>query len=249
MVVTGVLLTAGGLSGFGAIANFLSRPILTGYLNGIALTIIAGQLGALFGYKLSRHGFFRTVIEAVSRLKETHAYTFAVGATLLVLLLLILGVSGAYTIAALHQELLTQGIEMGIARAHIKCAGWLRRLGSLLSLENKISSRPFTPAQEYFARMALNIEDLCASLGLRSLAEDPSLRYCKTKDLRPMKHRDQSCLNVLIDALRLSNLKLSRLKQDRWRILPNVLTKVLFDHRFDSCDECLGGRSKSSRRF
>src|SRR6478735_8925242 len=35
--LTGLLCIAGGLSGFGVIANFLSRPILTGYLNGIAL--------------------------------------------------------------------------------------------------------------------------------------------------------------------------------------------------------------------
>ena len=86
---TGVLLMIGGLSGLGAIANFLSRPILTGYLNGIALTIMAGQLGSLLGYKLSPNGFFRTVFEAVSRLKETHGWTFIVGVSLLVLLLLI----------------------------------------------------------------------------------------------------------------------------------------------------------------
>ena len=50
---TGFLLMAGGLAGFGVIANFLSRPILTGYLNGIALSIIAGQLGTLLGFKVS----------------------------------------------------------------------------------------------------------------------------------------------------------------------------------------------------
>src|SRR5215467_3586906 len=42
---TGILCIAGGFVGFGVIANFLSRPILTGYLNGIALSIIVGQLG------------------------------------------------------------------------------------------------------------------------------------------------------------------------------------------------------------
>ena len=45
--VTGLLCIAGGLAGLGVIADFLSRPILTGYLNGIALSIIAGQLGTL----------------------------------------------------------------------------------------------------------------------------------------------------------------------------------------------------------
>lgn len=84
---TGVLCIIGGLAGFGVIANFLSRPILTGYLNGIALTIIAGQLGALFGFRVSPGGFFHIVIEAVSRLNETQIATVVLGVTLLVLIL------------------------------------------------------------------------------------------------------------------------------------------------------------------
>ena len=87
--LTGLLCIAGGLSGLGAIANFLSRPILTGYLNGIALTIIVGQLGALFGFHVIDGGFFRKLIDAVSHLSQTHKPTLLVGVSLLVLLLLI----------------------------------------------------------------------------------------------------------------------------------------------------------------
>src|SRR5262245_53122551 len=83
---TGLLCIAGGLAGLGVIANFLSRPILTGYLNGIALSIIAGQLGTLLGFNVSRAGFFRTVVEAFSRLRETHIATLLVGLSLFVLL-------------------------------------------------------------------------------------------------------------------------------------------------------------------
>src|SRR5262249_52369618 len=68
------------------IANFLSRPILTGYLNGIALSIIAGQLGTLFGFSVMRAGFFRTVADVVSHLGQTHGPTLAVGIALFVLL-------------------------------------------------------------------------------------------------------------------------------------------------------------------
>jgi high affinity sulfate transporter 1 len=85
---TGILCVLGGLAGFGVIANFLSRPILTGYLNGIALTIIAGQLGALFGFSVGSTGFFRTIFHTASRLGETHTPTLILGLTLLVLLLL-----------------------------------------------------------------------------------------------------------------------------------------------------------------
>ena len=87
--LTGLLCIAGGLSGLGVIANFLSRPILTGYLNGIALTIIAGQLGSLFGFSVVDGGFFRKVAGAISHLDQTHLPTLIIGASLLVLLLLL----------------------------------------------------------------------------------------------------------------------------------------------------------------
>ena len=85
---TGVLLILGGLAGAGVIANFLSRPILTGYLNGIALTIIAGQLAALFGFKVAATGFFRTVFHVITQIGETNRATAIVGLSLLLLLLL-----------------------------------------------------------------------------------------------------------------------------------------------------------------
>src|SRR5678815_1768680 len=85
-LMTGVFLIAGGIAGLGAIANFLSRPILTGYLNGIALTIIVGQLGKLLGYDVAGGGFFSKLISVVSRINETQLTTAALGLSLLVML-------------------------------------------------------------------------------------------------------------------------------------------------------------------
>lgn len=87
--LTGLLCIAGGLSGLGVIANFLSRPILTGYLNGIALTIIVGQLGSLFGFTVADGGFFRKIADTISHLSQTHLPTFVIGTSLLILLLLL----------------------------------------------------------------------------------------------------------------------------------------------------------------
>lgn len=53
-VLVGVDCILAGLCGAGFIANFLSRPILNGFLNGTGLTIIAGQLGKIFGFKMDR---------------------------------------------------------------------------------------------------------------------------------------------------------------------------------------------------
>jgi len=84
--LTGLLCIAGRIAGLGVIANVLSRPILTGYLYGIALSIIAGQLGTLLGFQVPSGGFFRTLARVTGRLGETHVATLAVGLALFVLL-------------------------------------------------------------------------------------------------------------------------------------------------------------------
>lgn len=81
-IITGLLCMVGGILKFGVIANFLSLPILTGYLNGIALSIIASQVGTFFGFSISRGGFFHTVGEAVSRINESHVVTLILGVSL-----------------------------------------------------------------------------------------------------------------------------------------------------------------------
>ena len=49
-LMAGVLYLVAGAARLGFIASFLSQPILTGYLNGIALIILLGQLPKLLGY-------------------------------------------------------------------------------------------------------------------------------------------------------------------------------------------------------
>ena len=88
-IIAGVFCIAAGLLRLGFLTNFLARPILTGYLNGIAICIIMGQLGALFGYSVAPAGFFRLLWRFGSQLGQTHVPTLAIGlATLAVLLLL-----------------------------------------------------------------------------------------------------------------------------------------------------------------
>ena len=88
-LITGVYCIAAGFAGLGFLTNFLARPILTGYINGIAICIITGQLGSLFGFPLAPGGFFRLLWQFFSRLEETHLPTLAVGAATLALLLLL----------------------------------------------------------------------------------------------------------------------------------------------------------------
>lgn len=85
-LLTGLFCIAAGVARLGFLTNFLARPILMGYLNGIALSIIGGQLGKLFGYSLAPAGFFRMLAEFVSKLGQTQVLTAALGVGTLVLL-------------------------------------------------------------------------------------------------------------------------------------------------------------------
>jgi high affinity sulfate transporter 1 len=85
-IVTGVLCIAAGVARLGFLTNFLARPILTGYLNGIALSIISGQLGRFFGFTVPSSGFFRLLAEFISNVGRTHGLTLGLGVATFVLL-------------------------------------------------------------------------------------------------------------------------------------------------------------------
>lgn len=55
-LVSGALCVAAGVARLGFITELLSKPIRYGYMNGIALTVIASQLPALFGFSVDAHG-------------------------------------------------------------------------------------------------------------------------------------------------------------------------------------------------
>jgi sulfate permease, SulP family len=81
----GLLLLAASLRA-GVVADFLSKPVLVGYLAGAALILISTQLGKLFGIRTTEHDFFPLVAEIIRRLGETHIPTFILGAGLIVML-------------------------------------------------------------------------------------------------------------------------------------------------------------------
>ena len=58
-ILTGVLCILAGLARFGFITALLSKPIRYGYLNGIALTVVFGQLPKVFGFSVSGSNFLQ----------------------------------------------------------------------------------------------------------------------------------------------------------------------------------------------
>ncbi|PTV59061.1 SulP family inorganic anion transporter [Pseudomonas putida] len=86
-VLVGVMLIAAGLARAGFIASFFSRPILIGYLNGIGLSLIAGQLSKVVGFQIEGDGFILSLINFFQRLGEIHWVTLIIGLAALGLLI------------------------------------------------------------------------------------------------------------------------------------------------------------------
>ncbi len=88
-LVTGILLILAGIARLGVIADFLSEPVLKGFVVGVALTITLGQLGKLFRIESEGEGFFIEAWDLVSQLPDLHLPTLLVGAACLVALFLL----------------------------------------------------------------------------------------------------------------------------------------------------------------
>ena len=87
-LLAGVLCVGASFLRLGALADFLSKPLLVGFLNGVALSILLGQIGKIFGYSITSGGIVPRLLEFIGKLRLTHWPTLAVGlGTFLVLLI------------------------------------------------------------------------------------------------------------------------------------------------------------------
>ena len=78
-----------GLAKLGFVADLLSQEVQIGYMNGLAITIVVGQLPKLFGFSTDAEGFIDELRAFVHGLDQRNGTTLVLGlATLAVLLLL-----------------------------------------------------------------------------------------------------------------------------------------------------------------
>ena len=88
-LLVGLVCCAGAWSRLGFLADLLSRPILVGYLGGVALIMIGGQLGRICGLSLAADTIPGQVHELAGRLGEIHWPTLLLALGVLVFLLLV----------------------------------------------------------------------------------------------------------------------------------------------------------------
>ncbi|HWC39942.1 MAG TPA: sulfate permease [Acidimicrobiales bacterium] len=88
-ILVGVLTILTGVARLGFIADLLSKPTQIGYLTGLALTILIGQLPKLFGFSVSANGLIDEATKFVKGLAAGDAVpaAFGIGAAGLVLIL------------------------------------------------------------------------------------------------------------------------------------------------------------------
>jgi sulfate permease, SulP family len=86
-IMTGVLALLAGLLRLGFLASFISEPVLKGFIIGLALTIIIGQVPKLLGIEKTAGDFFQQLWGVIRHLGDIQGRTFAVGAASLAIVL------------------------------------------------------------------------------------------------------------------------------------------------------------------
>jgi sulfate permease, SulP family len=80
-IVTAIVLIAAGLLHLGAIADLVSKPVMTGFLFGLGLTISIAQLPSVFGVAPGHGNFFPQLRQLIDHLDTIHWATLVVGAS------------------------------------------------------------------------------------------------------------------------------------------------------------------------
>ena len=88
VVVGGVFLVARVVR-LGWIADYFSRPVLVGYIHGVAVVLIVGQVGKLLGLQIEADGSLPQLAEAIDEVADAHGLTIVVGSVSIALLLLL----------------------------------------------------------------------------------------------------------------------------------------------------------------
>jgi high affinity sulfate transporter 1 len=90
-LIVGTIMLLAGLAKLGFIADLLSMPTQIGYMNGLALTIIVGQLPKMFGFSVDADGFIPELRGFIDGLVagETVVAALAVGTGALIVILVL----------------------------------------------------------------------------------------------------------------------------------------------------------------
>lgn len=87
--LSGVFLVLMGLFRLGFLANFLSHPVIAGFITASGIIIAASQLKHIFGISAEGHNFIELLIALEGNLHQINWYTFSIGLFVLAFLFLV----------------------------------------------------------------------------------------------------------------------------------------------------------------
>jgi len=88
-IITGIIMLLLGLLKLGSMLRFVPKSVMTGFVNGIAILIILGQLGVLTGYDTQGPNKIAQTIDLLRNLDQVDLPTLMVGiATILLIIVL-----------------------------------------------------------------------------------------------------------------------------------------------------------------
>ncbi len=85
--LSGAMLLLMGVLRLGFLANFLSHPVISGFITASALLIAAGQLKVILGIRVEGHTAFELLMGLLSHAADTHGLTAALGLSTVAFLL------------------------------------------------------------------------------------------------------------------------------------------------------------------
>jgi len=85
-LLVGAICAIAAVARLGFVADLISKPVRMGYLAGLAITIVVGQLPKLLGYSVDADSFVQEIRAIVTQLGQTNVWTFAVGLLTLIII-------------------------------------------------------------------------------------------------------------------------------------------------------------------
>jgi high affinity sulfate transporter 1 len=85
-LILGVVVLAAGVARLGFLADLLSRPVMSGFLSGVGIIVVVGQLHVLLGLPASSGATLEKLAAVVGHLGDANVATLAIGVAVLVVL-------------------------------------------------------------------------------------------------------------------------------------------------------------------
>jgi high affinity sulfate transporter 1 len=85
-LVSGAILLLARIFRLGFLADFLSRPVLVGFLSGVGVQVAAGELNGMLGIEKVGHGFFRQLLFTFQHLRDTQLLSLFIALAVLAII-------------------------------------------------------------------------------------------------------------------------------------------------------------------